>query len=217
MKLLFRTIYDYFYGKKILKNSGRLIANSKAEMRNLIDISKDYQITLVYNGIENNIKINKNNEFKKKFDIKNRYLLFLGRIDKTKGLEFIIDRFDLILSEIEYPVDLILVGPPGNFSKKLNKMITNKNMKNIKKIEFLFGNEKLSAYHEAEMFLCTPNYNSGVVLTPLESIICDTPVIVSEKIDELFKNPDIGYVVKYGDLKEFKETILKLLKDPLNL
>jgi len=215
LKSFLRTFFDRFYGYKILEDSCKIIANSRAEMQNLKNIFDKFdKLILVYNGIEQDFQLPPKGKFIDKFNLKNKYLLFLGRIDKTKGLKFILDVFEMVSVELDYPLSLVIVGPYGNFSKDLNKIIKEKNLKDIKIIDFLYGSDKLSAYQDAEVFLCPPNYNSGVLLTPLESILCNTPVIITEEIKELFEKKDIAYIVKYGDVSDFKNKIIKLLNNP---
>lgn len=215
-KIFLRTIYDIIYGNKILNNACKLIANSKAELENFKKvINIEEKIDLVYNGIETRYKMPKKGVFKEKFNVKNKYILFLGRIDKTKGLNFLLESYIQFSREIESPVDLVIVGPPGNFSSELTEIIKEKNLSNIIQLDFLYGEDKLAAYQDAEMFICTPNYKSGVLLTPLESILCGTPVIVSKEIGELYEDPKIGFIVEYGNLNDLKNKMLILFKNPI--
>jgi glycosyltransferase involved in cell wall biosynthesis len=54
----------------------------------------------------------------------------------------------------------------------------------------------------------------GVGLTPLEAILCNTPVIVTDGCGELIKEANAGYIVNYGDIIDLKERMKFVLENP---
>ena len=203
-------IFDFFYGKNILRDASKLIANSKAEVNNAKrTVLKDGQIELVYNGIDPMFfnESASSESFKKRFNISNEFILFLGRIDKTKGLDFLVKGFSEFLKDFPNEILLIICGPDGDFRNQLDRIVKELDIKkNIRFIEGIYNEERLMAYSEANIFITTSNYESGVLLTPIEAILCNTPVIVTKKIGEIFKNANMeDFLIDYGDIKGLKE------------
>jgi glycosyltransferase involved in cell wall biosynthesis len=74
--------------------------------------------------------------------------------------------------------------------------------------------DKISAYVDADIFMHTVRYMGGVGLAPLEAILCDTPVIVTEECGEVVKEVNCGYIVIYGAINDLKEKIKYALENP---
>ena len=96
------------------------------------------------------------------------------------------------------------------------RVINDLNLKDfVKIISFIDGEEKLSAYSGADIFLTTANYRSGVLLTPIESIMCGTPVIITKEIGEIFENARVeDCLIEYGDVEGLREKIRDIINNP---
>ncbi len=157
------------------------------------------------------------NLFRQKFRLgSSPFILFLGRINPIKGLDFLIDVFSKVDKELPQ-AKLVLAGPDENYQKKLEKKIQQKKLE--QKIIFtgpLFGKIKLAALHEANLFVYPSQYEA-FPLSPLEATASKTPVIISDQcegIADLFSQKKLGLVLAYNDVNLWKEKILKTLKNP---
>lgn len=213
----YKYLYDLFIGRTIVNDAFTVIAVSKEEFDNYIKfgVNKD-KIALIYNGID--IEPFKKNlrkgKFKEKYDIDGDMLLYLGRIDKTKGIEFIIKAFKLLLNK-KKDIKLVIAGAGNGYSKTIKNLVNDLELQNdVLFTGFLDENEKLNAYYDAEIFLNPVLYMGGVGITPLEAILCNTPLIVTEECGEIVKKANCGFFVKYGDILDLVSKINFILDNP---
>jgi glycosyltransferase involved in cell wall biosynthesis len=79
---------------------------------------------------------------------------------------------------------------------------------------FLSESCKKAAYADAVMFVHPVRYMGGVGLTPLEAILCGTPIIVTDECGEVIKDANCGYFVGHGDVTGLKEAMKALIENP---
>lgn len=210
-----KTIYDYIFGNKMIRNASRVIAITKKESNDYEKLGvKQENIEIIPNGIdlEKYQKIPNKGKFRKFIGInKSKIILYLGRIEETKGILVLLYAFRLLIKDYN-DVKLIIVGPETSYSIFLKKLVREWGIE--EKVRFtgaLYNQQKIEALVDADVFV-TPKY-SGFPITFLEACACGTPIITTDKGDELdWIDRRVGYVVKY-DSKELKETIAKLIDD----
>jgi glycosyltransferase involved in cell wall biosynthesis len=141
--------------------------------------------------------------------------LFLGRIDETKGLEFLLKGFSGFLEKGNREVILVMVGPKGNSWRKTMRLITKLELsESTKWIDFLDNHAKMEAYAGAELFVTTPNFRSGAVLTLVEALLCGKPIIVTDEIGEIPRLAGIDEcVIQYGDIEGLARLMERMLSD----
>lgn len=211
-------LYDVLYGKKLLQATTKLLAISKQEAefcaRNGMDTKK---ITQIYMGIDFDAACGlspKPGDFKAKYHINERMILFLGRLHKSKGIDTVVEAFFRLTKETN-DVMLVIVGSDEGYRKRLEKLIERLGIENhVKFIGYVDHLDKLCAYADAELFVHTVKYMGGVGLTPLEAIMCGTPVVVTKECGEIVQEADCGYIVEYGDIEDLKNKMMRLLEDP---
>lgn len=174
--------------------------------------AKDVQV--IYNGmnIQDFNQIPKG-EYKKKNGINSPYLLYLGRLDKLKGIDHIIEAFSLLPEEFsEYK--LIIAGNITEYKKELDVIIKNNKLEDkVIFTGFIAEKDKINIFADAELFITPVKYMGGVSITVLESILADTPVIVTLESGEIIEKIDAGTIVEYGDVTALKNEIIHSLTD----
>ncbi|MBE6485582.1 MAG: glycosyltransferase [Methanosphaera stadtmanae] len=213
-KSIIKNIYDFFYGNRIMKNATTTIAVSEEEAYyDRLMNAKDVRV--IYNGMNLEVFDNlpKKGTFKNKNNITSPYILYLGRIDALKGINYIIEAFSKLPEEYsEYK--LIIAGKITDYKKELDKIIKTNNLENkIIFTGFIDENDKISIYHDAELFVNPVKYMGGVSITVFESLLSNTPVIVTKESGELVEKIDAGSIVEYGDVESLKNEIIKSLTD----
>ena len=187
IKTLKKKIYWYFFERENLKKSKAVLVNSQTEVNHLKKTfvnTKGINIKRVNYGIIKP-KINTNKKILKNkypFLKKNKYILFIGRINPKKGLSLLIKSFAKIKSKKNYI--LIISGPIENqsFKKKLDKSIEANNLKNkIFFTGFVEGNNKWSFIKFSE-FTVLPSYGENFGVSVVESLSMGKPVILSNKV-----------------------------------
>jgi len=102
----------------------------------------------------------------------------------------------------------------ANAKTELDKIIKTNNLENkIIFTGFIDENDKISIYHDAELFVNPVKYMGGVSITVFESLLSNTPVIVTKESGELVEKIDAGSIVEYGDVESLKNEIIKSLTD----
>ncbi len=211
-------MFDMLFGYRMLKGASKVIAVSSVEAEDYRQIGVDQsKIVMIPNGLD--IEFFNNlpplGQFKERNNIRDkRLVLFLGRIDKGKGLGFLVESFVELTKEVEDAV-LILAGPDAGYEKELRALIKTKNCHDrIRFTGYIGGQEKLSAYVDADV-LVYPSIIEVFGLVPFEAIMCSTPAIVTDGCgcSEWIKKSGAGYLVTYGDVNGLKERMIKCLMD----
>ena len=213
-KTWLKKLFDKLWGNNILNNASTLFAltETESEQYKKMGIKKN-KIIIIPNGIEltDFQDLPESGDFRKKYDIKTdeKIILYLGRIHKTKGIDLILEACNNF-SEDLYNIKLVIVGPDDGYLDKLKKLSYKLTIAD--KIMFtgpLYQKDKLAAYVDADVFV-TPTF-SGFPLTFLESCVCGTPIITTNKGDKLDWINEIGDIVKYekGSLSDSLTNILE--------
>jgi len=213
-----KKLYDWVWGDKILKDASKIIAVSKeeAEYTQLMGVDGE-KISVIYNGmdIESFRNLPEYGRFKEKHGIEGKMILYLGRIHKSKGIDIVINAYSKLIKEINDDIVFVIAGSDDRYKAELEKLIKKLNLRDkIKFTGFVDEREKISAYVDADLFVHTVRYMGGVGLTPLEAILCDTPIIITDECGELVKEAGCGFLVKYGDVHDLKEKMKLLLQRP---
>jgi glycosyltransferase involved in cell wall biosynthesis len=212
-----KKLFDLFFGHKILQDASKLIALTDTEAKQYMQMGIDEsKICIIPNGID--LKEYENlpekGEFRKKYSIRDneKIILFLGRINKIKGIDLLIDAFSQLKLELNN-VKLVIVGPKNDYFSILNENAKNLNLNDS--VLFtgpLYGKDKQAAYVDADVYVLPSRYET-FPNTVLEACLCETPVIITDRcgISELIDNK-LGYVVEFNE-KKLKDSILKILKN----
>jgi glycosyltransferase involved in cell wall biosynthesis len=112
-----------------------------------------------------------------------RYLLFLGRIDRKKGCDLLIDAFAKV-SATDPDLHLVMVGPDQQqWSIALQKIAANARIADrIHWPGMVTGNAKWGAFYAAEAFVL-PSHQENFGIAVAESMACGTPVLLSDKVN----------------------------------
>jgi glycosyltransferase involved in cell wall biosynthesis len=143
---------------------------------------------------------------------KENMLLFVGRIDKQKGLHTLLHA----LPHIGTSVELVIIGPPWNseYTREVEKTSNAINAVGFHKVTFLgkmASKDLVAWYQKASIVVCPYEYEtySNVVR---EALACGTPV-VSTGSHLLGKCPD-GILVVDRNPKDLAIAVDNLLRNP---
>lgn len=198
-----KKLYDLLIGHKILKNASKLIALNEMEVGQYLEMGVDEnQIEVVPNGI--NVSDFENlptkGIFKSKYGIKEdeKIILFLGRINKIKGIDLLVCSFSDLIQRF-HGVKLVIVGPDDGFRSILEKQIKDLNIENS--VVFtgpLYEKDKLEAYVDADVYVLPSAYDM-FPNTVFEACACCTPVILTDRcgIANVIRNK-AGFVVGFS-------------------
>lgn len=214
---LFRAMQKY-----VVKNADILTINSRAAQNELVSRfpAVKNKVKLVPMGVDTNIFRPKSISIRSKFKkYKNkRIILFAGRLNEQKGVEYLIKAMPNVISEVKNS-KLLVIGE-GDYKKYLEKAASG--MKLDGYVEFLGSKsqaELADYYNLADVFVLpsvTVNIGTeafGLVL--LEAMACGACVIGSSSggIKDIIKNNANGLIFQEKNSKELALKIINVLKD----
>jgi len=140
-----------------------------------------------------------------------RVCLFLGRINKDKGILDLVDAFKL--AHQESPNLFLLIVGPDEFG--LSQLIRSKLAgyeHTYKLLDFVRDAEK---YYSLADFFCLPSYREGFPISILEAAACEIPTIGSDiyGINDALIDGVTGIQFPVGDISALKKSMLKLADD----
>ena len=208
----------YFERKQFLR-SFRLNSDScslKKEINRIYNIPLN-NIDVLYYGIDINKIINqsrKNNILKKK--IKEKYILYFGRIEERKGIKTLAKAMPKIFGKYKN-IDLLLVGNESYDKNHLKKYLVEKNKKYTNRINFMPRQSPEILFPiiaEAEIIILPSNWEA-FGYTCLESMALGKIVIATSGSgfeEQIQRNGKNGYLFEPENHKELTKKILYVLK-----
>ncbi len=141
-------------------------------------------------------------------------ILYLGRLKAYKSVNVLIQAFRIVLSE--RPEARLIIAGDGEERESLKRLAKDLRLSS-NQIHFLGSvshGEKLRLLQSSWM-LVNPSFMEGWGIVVIEANACGTPVIASNVpgLRDSVKNADTGYLVDYGDVKAFAETMLLVIRD----
>lgn len=216
-KGVLKRIFDRVWGYAILRDAAKVIAATgvEAEQYKSMGVNED-KIEIVPNGIdlEEFSNLPPRGVFRRKYGLNDyqRVILYLGRIDKIKGLDLLANAFAGLSGDFN-EAKLVIVGPGDGYLLALKRLI--KQLKIEEKVLFtgpLYGQEKLQAYVDADVYVLPSSYEIFGI-TVLEACACGTPIIVTDRcgIANIIDS-QAGLVVTY-DKNQLQDAIQRVLSD----
>jgi glycosyltransferase involved in cell wall biosynthesis len=211
-----KKLYDAVWGNEILKNANMVVALTNAEREQYKQLGvNEERIEVVPNGLDLTIfdRLPQKGTFRDKYNIASdaKIVLFLGRLHKIKGIDFLIDAFSEVQKEVPTS-KLVIVGPDEGYLKNLKNQADESTVEsNILFTGPLYGQDKLAAYLDASVYVL-PSIFEVFGNTVLEAWACGTPVIVTNGcfISDIVENA--GFSVKYNK-EELRRSICNILND----
>ena len=216
-KEFLKMLFDKSIGFKILKSAKRVIAVSNIEVEQYIKMGVERdRISLIPNGInisefENADKVKGN--FRRAYKLSDKkILLFIGRLNAIKGIDFLLNTFAILTKDIKDTI-LVIAGPDDGYKSEIESRINLLKINDkVLLIDGLYGEDKISAMKDADMFIY-PSRHEIFGIAPLEALMCGTPVIVTENCGcaDFLREANGGIVVKYQDISGLLDSIQNIL------
>jgi len=211
---------DISFGYRILKNATRVIAETELGVKeySAVGVEPDRTVLLFPPILtEEFANLPSAGLFKKELHATDkRIVMFLGRIQKLKGLDFLVESFSKV-AQRKNDTLLVIVGPDDGYKSHIERMIENLGLsEKVLFTGYLGGEMKLSALVDADLVVQPSIYEQGLPLACVEALLCGTPIVVSRNTGagEDVAKTDVGYSVEYGNEKELAEVMEKILDDP---
>jgi glycosyltransferase involved in cell wall biosynthesis len=204
---LINKLYDHTVGTLIVKSAKVNVGVSQAAADFVKHLGGKARV--IYNGIEcdrgrTEITIN---------PVKERYIIFVGRLIYAKGVQDLIEAFAILIKERK-DLRLRIVGD-GNYYQELIKQRNQLPYDDWNKVTF-YGERKdvIDLLEEADIFV-NPSYSEGLPTSVMEAASVGLPIIATDVggTREIIKNGESGLLIKPGQPKMIAGAIKVLLHD----
>lgn len=142
-------------------------------------------------------------------------ILYLGRVDTRKGLDFLIESIPLVLKR--NPRTKLYVGGTGKHLPACKHLVQTLGLE--RHVDFLgyIPEADLNEWYNRVMCLVVPSRFEGFGLTVVEAMAAGTCVVATDVdgLRTLVRNGVNGYLVDYGNRDELSGRIASLLEDPV--
>jgi glycosyltransferase involved in cell wall biosynthesis len=152
-------------------------------------------------------------DVRRKFNIKGRILLYVGRRDPYKNLAGLVRAFALIKRNASKPVCLVIAGPPDARFQEPEKEAERLGLGDSVVITgFVSDKEIASLYRAADVFMF-PSLYEGFGLPPLEAMSYGLPVVAGNTTSLPDALGDAAVLVDPNNIQEIADAATRLLSD----
>lgn len=188
---------------EINKKVHRMIAVSEYVAKELILSGIDEKRIVVISPFKdiNNSEVN--------YQSMGKNILYVGRLERTKGIDFLIRAMKLL--DRECHLDIIGVG---RMRKKLEQLAYNLQLSNKVRFWGWIPNVELRKYYKkAQVFVLPSVWPEPLGIVILEAMANSVPVVASGVggIKDMVKEGETGFLVKPKDVRELAHKIKNLL------
>lgn len=164
--------------KFVIKQATKVIVANEYEKQIFAKFCSESKIAIVRNGIDLDDLQATSSSFKKKYDIKTDFILFVGRFNKVKGVDVLLQATSSIKHVLRASkTRLVIMGVDFGFESEMYKMIEDMKLGDvILVIKNPPRTDVISAYAECK-FLVLPSRWELSPLTPLEGFAFKKTVI----------------------------------------
>lgn len=138
--------------------------------------------------------------------------LFVGNVIKQKGVEELLQAFQMLKTKVEQPIELKIIGSrrDESFFQSLQPFFS----EDVKFIDPLKQQELVKWFQASDVFVL-PSHLEGFGLVALEALATDTPVIAS-KVGGLVSllGEGAGHLVEPGNAMALSEEMLRAVNTP---
>lgn len=197
----------YLMEKKSYSLADHIICVSTDTQDVLETYYKLSNLTYIPNGISQKIIT------KKKKNTKPKDLLYVGRIDKRKGLDYLLRAMTLV-NDIDEKIHLHIVGTGTD--KTALETFSKRNKLSTTFYDYLPDDDLKRLYDKVSIQI-VPSIFEGFGISVLEGMAQGIPIIATnvDGIKSIIKHHHSGMLVPYGDEKTLAQTIVHLLDNSL--
>jgi phosphatidylinositol alpha-mannosyltransferase len=207
----------YLYGRHVLKRWYRRLHGKIAVSVPAMRLVSRY-FPGFYNIIPNGVDVE---HFEAERDSIPHYadgrpnVLFVGRLEKRKGVKYLLQAFAEVKREVP-ETRLLIVGPPTRAARGYHRWVVEKALPDVEFVGYVTYDELARYHHTADVFVApaTGNESQGIVL--LEAMAAGRPLVASniEGYASVVTHGVEGLLVTPKDAHSLAAALVELLADP---
>jgi phosphatidylinositol alpha-mannosyltransferase len=145
----------------------------------------------------------------------NKIILFSGRLNQVKGLNFLIQAFGTVLKRFENSTLVICGAETGNYKYDLEKLAKNLNLSsNVVFLDPVPALSYPSLLASCDVFVL-PSLSESWPISLAEALSMEKPAVATDVggVKEIVHDNETGLIVKPGDVIALSNAIVQLLED----
>lgn len=227
----FKGNINFILQRLALKRTNAIITDSNASKLDICKFLKieEQKISVIHLAADEDFKILGETKLllaKRKYNLPDEFLLYVGDVNWTKNVPFLIEGFHRIVQKPEFRgIKLVLVGssflkkvdnidhPELAPLKKVNKLIEELNLESkIIRVGDIDKDLLVAFYNLATVYI-QPSLYEGFGLPLLEALTCGTPVISSNRSSLPEVGGEAGVYFDPENLNQFRKIVLEILQN----
>ena len=202
--------------KFVINQASKIIVPNNYEKEIFLEFIDESKISIVKNGIDLNDLSSSKVDFCKKYEITDKFILFLGRFHLVKGVDTLLDAIYLLKNNLNFEkCKVVIMGVDFGYEFKMEEKIQKLNLlKNVIVIKKPPREDVISAYNQCQ-FLVLPSKWELSPLTPLEGFACKKTIVstTAHGIPHTITHNENCILVTPSDPQELANGILELLQN----
>jgi len=184
----------------------------------LFGMSPD-KIATVPNGVDVSLylKLPSEGVFREKYGVEDdkKIILYVGRINKVKGIDFLIRSFSYLTNETNYDkAVLVIAGPDDGYLHEAELLSRSLGIEDkVVFTGFLSEHDKVCAYVDSTVVVHPESFNV-ILIAPLEAAVSGKPIILSSGnyLSEIAEREGFGFSVQFGNVTDMVALLLRVLR-----
>ncbi|MFW9989150.1 MAG: glycosyltransferase family 4 protein [Candidatus Odinarchaeota archaeon] len=212
----FEKIFDLIITKPIYQKIKQIICVSNSIKNRLLSFGiKSEKLMVIPNGVDiSSFNPNKSSQFLDNFVINKqnfKKVIFVGRLDPQKGVEFLIRAIPYVLNEYTN-VHFFVLGN-GNLELKLKNLVRILKIQSFVTFINMIPLEKMVDFYASADVFCLPSLHEGFPLSVAEALSMGLIIVASatEGIPEAIIENKNGFLTKRGNVNSLVKKLLKAL------
>ncbi|NHN39580.1 glycosyltransferase [Pseudomaricurvus alcaniphilus] len=170
---LIKSLYWRLFERKLVTNSCFVHALNRSEASSVKKLLPSVSVVVSPNGVAGLAKLDRN------FESIEKKMIFIGRIDRKKGVLELIYAWSKISQYNNWSLDIYGWGS-SNYIEEVKAAISSLKVNNVRLYGSLYGDEKVNVLNNSDAFIL-PSFSEGLPMAVLEAWAYGLPVLMTRE------------------------------------
>lgn len=190
LKYPLKVLFDQLWGKKLVQRANVLIAQTEHEAKDYYTLGgqrKQIHLMPLMENTPTADELAQREVFRKKYELSpdTKLLLFVGRINKLKGIDVLLHSFAQVRKQSpQLKVKMIIVGRDDGYQNQMRALIKQLSLTDaVIQTGPLYGSDNAACYLAADYFVFTPTYYEETSLAAVRALSFGLPVLTTPQAE----------------------------------